>query len=200
MLLLSFLFSFLVSGGNSLPWTNPLVVGAGICFVVFSTLFIHTERQAVKPVLPLNLLSKFPTRNLIVTGFLFSVINQTVKPSPMVPSNVSYILTYVPRQTIFNTTLLFQTVLIDTPELASSHLVISSISFTLSSAITGTLIARFKTPRPTLRISQCLLSTGALGLLFMASVNLFPRPCRKSRSGIRAVAIKGASNLKVYEG
>jgi len=61
-------------------------------------------------------------------------------------------------------------VLLDTPELASSHLVISSISFTLSSALTGTLIARFKTPRPTLRASQYLLAAGTFGLLLMATI------------------------------
>jgi hypothetical protein len=85
MLSLCSLFGFLVSGGNSLPWTSPIVVAAGICFLVFSALFIRTEQRVLKPVLPLNLLFKFPTRNLIVTGFLYSVINQTVSPHQWLP-------------------------------------------------------------------------------------------------------------------
>lgn len=46
--------------------------------VIFTTLFIRVEKDAEKPILPLDLLFKLPTRNILVAGFLFSTINYTV--------------------------------------------------------------------------------------------------------------------------
>ncbi|KAL2070720.1 hypothetical protein VTL71DRAFT_13746 [Oculimacula yallundae] len=139
MISLLSLFSFLTTGGNIVPWTHLLVILADISFTGFATLFFVVERNALKPVLPLDLLFRLPTRNIIISGFLSSLINYT-------------------------------TARLNTPEMASTRLIIPSITFTVSSALTGSLIAHYKTPLPALRLGQLLLVTGTLALVLMAAL------------------------------
>ena len=67
----------------------------------------------------------------------------------------------------------FQTVLLESPEVAGVHIVVPSITFTIVSALTASLISRSKTPAPTLYASQIVLIIGATGLVVMAAV--FPK-------------------------
>src|SRR4051812_9688229 len=85
MLLLISLFTFLTTGGNVYPWNHPFVILAGMLFVVFASLFIHVEGRVKKPVLPLYLLLNFPTRNIMLTGFLGSMVNYIVSLKAMYP-------------------------------------------------------------------------------------------------------------------
>lgn len=68
---------------------------------------------------------------------------------------------------MYNATFFFQSVLVESPGAASSHLVFPSIAFTLISAISGTAIARLETPKPTLWLSQFLLLVGSACLLLL---------------------------------
>ena len=71
------LFVVLGSGGNVFPWTHPLIIASAVSFAVLCAVFVKVESKAIKPILPLSVFG-FPTRNLILTGFLFSMINYTV--------------------------------------------------------------------------------------------------------------------------
>jgi hypothetical protein len=71
---------------------------------------------------------------------------------------------------MYNTPLYFQAVRLDTPEEAGARLVIPSISFTLASAVSAAVIARFTCLRVTLTASQFVLIVGVFGLLVMAAV------------------------------
>ncbi|KAJ5950853.1 Major facilitator superfamily domain general substrate transporter [Penicillium vulpinum] len=77
---------------------------------------------------------------------------------------------------MYHTTLFFQSVLLESSQQASLHLIIPSVSFTIISVITASVIARLKTPVYTLRGSQVLLGIGVLGLfLAVASTSAHSR-------------------------
>ncbi|KAK4071856.1 hypothetical protein Trihar35433_3920 [Trichoderma harzianum] len=111
--------------------------------------FVFVERHAVRPVLPLYLLIQFPACNIMVTGFLTSFINYSV---------------------LFNTTLFFQTVHLDSGQDAGFRLLVPSISFTVASCATGFIIARRGSPELTLQLGQGFLFVGTLGLVLMAAM------------------------------
>ncbi|KXG54680.1 Major facilitator superfamily domain, general substrate transporter [Penicillium griseofulvum] len=137
------LFGFLTTGGNILPWGHPMVITLGLSLIASAGFFIMLEKKAKTPILPLQLFTSSPTRSLMVTGFMFSLINYMI---------------------MYHTTLFFQSVLLESAQQASLHLIIPSVSFTFISIITASVIARLKTPLYTLRGSQVLLGIGVLGL------------------------------------
>lgn len=178
MVCLTSLFCFVSLGGNTYPWSHPTVVVTGISFAIFLGLLIRLESRAVTPILPLVIFHRFPTRNLIFTGFLFSMINYVVSlTSISVWLAIRIATCKADSRTIikvmYNMPTFFQTVLLESSEDASTHLVVPSISFTVVSAFTAFLISKLKSPAPTFYASQILLVVGATGLVVMATV--FPR-------------------------
>ncbi|OPB40701.1 putative L-asparaginase [Trichoderma guizhouense] len=149
MLTLICLFVFLTLGGNVYPWTHSLILIIGLLTLVLAAAFVFVERHAVRPVLPLYLLIQFPACNIMVTGFLTSFINYSV---------------------LFNTTLFFQTVHLDSGQDAGFRLLVPSISFTVASCATGFIIARRGSPELTLQLGQGFLFVGTLGLVLMAAM------------------------------
>ncbi|KXH34238.1 multidrug resistance protein fnx1 [Colletotrichum salicis] len=135
------------TGGNVLPWTNPLILTASALFGVVFYVLLRVEAKAPYPVLP-PLMIQFPYRNIMGSALMFSMINYCV---------------------MYNTPFFFQAVRLESAGEASAHVVIPSIAFTAMSAVAGTTIAKLRTPRPTLRVSQVLLLVGALGLVAMAT-------------------------------
>ncbi|KAM3447242.1 hypothetical protein MY3296_008928 [Beauveria thailandica] len=136
------------TAGNILAWTSPFVLLASALLPCTAYLLVRVELGAVQPILP-PLLAKFPYRNIVINAFFFSMINYIV---------------------MYNATFFFQSVLVESPSLASTRLVIPSIAFTLVSAISGAAIARLGTPKPTLWLSQILLCGGAACLAPMPSL------------------------------
>jgi hypothetical protein len=67
-----------MTGGNTFPWSHPFVVSAALIFAGASFVLYNVEKHATKPILPLDLFLKFPLGNLVLTGFLFSMVNYTV--------------------------------------------------------------------------------------------------------------------------
>jgi hypothetical protein len=65
-----------------------------------------------------------------------------------------------------------QAVLLDTPQEAGVRLMVPSVSFTATSALSSYLIARLGTPLPTLYSSQVFLVIGTSGLLLMVLTSL----------------------------
>ncbi|KAM3499576.1 hypothetical protein MY10362_007184 [Beauveria mimosiformis] len=136
------------TAGNVLAWTSPFVLLASALLPCMVYLLVRVELGAVQPLLP-PLLAKFPYRNIVINAFFFSMINYIV---------------------MYNATFFFQSVLVESPSLASTRLVIPSIAFTLVSAISGAAIARLGTPKPTLWLSQILLCGGVACLVPMPSL------------------------------
>lgn len=73
-------------------------------------------------------------------------------------------------QILYNVPMFFQASHLDTVREAGFRLLFPSISFTMASAITGSIIARLQSPALTLYISQGLLFFGTLGLVLMVTV------------------------------
>lgn len=71
---------------------------------------------------------------------------------------------------LYNTPLFFQLVKLDSVRDAGLRLVVPSIAFTASSAMTGSIVARLGSPRLTMAVSQAILFIGGLGLVLMAAV------------------------------
>lgn len=71
---------------------------------------------------------------------------------------------------LYNTPLFFQLVKLDSVRDAGLRLVVPSITFTISSALTGSIVARLGSPRLTMAISQAILCIGGLGLVLMAAI------------------------------
>lgn len=125
--------------------------------------------------LPLVIFRRFPTRNLIFTGFLFSMVNYVVSLTSISVWLAIRMATYNANsrtiiKVMYNMPTFFQTVLLESSQDASFHLIVPSISFTVVSAFTAFLISRLKSPAPTFYASQILLVVGATGLVIMATV------------------------------
>jgi hypothetical protein len=166
MVALLSLFVLFGSGGNILPWAHPLILSSALCFVLFSIVFVRTERNANKPILPLEIFL-FPIVNLVLTGFFFSMINHMV--SIISPPTLETTLNHR-YKVLYNISLFFQAVRLDTIEQAGARLVIPSVSFTVVSALSASFIAWASSPRPTLIAGQLLLCAGTAALLTMAAI------------------------------
>jgi hypothetical protein len=73
---------------------------------------------------------------------------------------------------MYYTPVFSQAVLLDTPEEAGVRLLVPSISFTATSALSSYLIARLGTPLPTLYASQVFLVFGTTGMLLMMLMSI----------------------------
>ena len=71
---------------------------------------------------------------------------------------------------MYTTTVFFQTVRLESMQAAGTRLVIPSIVFSISSVLSGSLIARWKSPAYTLRFSQGLLLVGTSGLVVASGI------------------------------
>lgn len=60
-------------GGNTLPWSHPIIIFGLIGFLVGSIFLVLAERRAEKPIMPLELLSSSPRGNLVFSHFLTSM-------------------------------------------------------------------------------------------------------------------------------
>lgn len=75
-----------------------------------------------------------------------------------------------PSQLLYNAPLFFELVKLDSVRDAGLRLVVPSITFTVSSALTGFIVARLGSPRLTMAVSQVMLLIGGLGLVLMAAI------------------------------
>lgn len=56
-----------------------MVMIFGLSLIVSTGIFMMVEKRAKSPILPLHLFTSSPTRSLMVTGFMFSMINYIVR-------------------------------------------------------------------------------------------------------------------------
>src|SRR5262245_26486234 len=72
---------------------------------------------------------------------------------------------------MYSTPLFLQSVRLDSPEKAGATLVIPSVAFTISSALSAFITARIGSPQPLLVASQILLLLGVIGLVLMSTIS-----------------------------
>lgn len=65
-------------GGNVLPWTHPVVIVALVTFPLAAIGLVLAEKRAIRPLLPLELLSTIPFGNLNWSNVLGSMLNSIV--------------------------------------------------------------------------------------------------------------------------
>lgn len=143
---ITFLILALNLGGNTLPWSDPIIV---VCFVLFfalGTALIYVERRAPKPVMPLHMLFNKPQGNLIFSNFLACMTMNTI---------------------LFNLPLYFQAVILDTPTRSGTRLIIPFLANMVASFLTGNFISYSLRFRPTLILGSILIVMGSIGLTIM---------------------------------
>ncbi|KAH6616862.1 hypothetical protein C7974DRAFT_442713 [Boeremia exigua] len=148
---LVFLFVFLTTGGNVYPWLSLPVLGAGIGLLIAAYILVRVESAKENPIVEIQMVCSYPVRNLMLTGLLLNMTNYVV-------------MYYVP---VFS-----QAVLLDTPEEAGIRLMVPSVSFTATSALSSYLIAHIGSPLPTLYLSQVFLIFGTASLLSVMLISL----------------------------
>lgn len=65
-------------GGSVLSWSHPLVITALVTFPFATIGLVLVERRAVRPLVPLELLSTIPFGNLVWSNLLGGILNATV--------------------------------------------------------------------------------------------------------------------------
>jgi MFS family permease len=116
-------------GGNILPWSHPFVIASLILSVVAAAILLWVESRALRPVMPLAMISKSPRANLVFSNF-FSMIG------------INHVL--------FNAPLYFQAVHGDTPTVAGFRLAVPGVLTTICGVSTGfwlTFTGRMKAPQ-----------------------------------------------------
>jgi MFS family permease len=116
-------------GGNVLPWSHPFVITSLIIAFVSGGILVWVESRALRPVMPLAILSKSPRANLVFSNF-FSMIG------------INHVL--------FNAPLYFQAVHGDSPTVAGFRLGVPAILTTMTGVSVGfwlTWTGRMKSPQ-----------------------------------------------------
>jgi MFS family permease len=148
-------------GGNILPWDHPLIISSLVIAFISACLLLWVESRAIRPVMPLGMLSKAPRANLVFSNF-FSMIG------------VNHI--------IFNAPLYFQAVHGDSPTIAGFRLGVPAIFTTLTGVSVGfylTWTGRMKAPQVVGGISMliggvCLVIMRRETPLWLATIFVSP--------------------------
>ncbi|KAJ3497406.1 hypothetical protein NLG97_g1936 [Lecanicillium saksenae] len=118
-LAISMLILGLNLGGNILPWSDPFVIAALSIFATAFPAFLLTESRAVKPIMPLKLISCKPHANLILSNFGGAVMSNAI---------------------LFNVPLYYQAVLLVSATLSGHQLMLLAIITSAAGALAGFLI------------------------------------------------------------
>ena len=66
---MAFLILGLNLGGNQLPWTHPFIIASLILSLASGLILLRVESQALRPVMPLAMVSQPPRANLVFANF-----------------------------------------------------------------------------------------------------------------------------------
>lgn len=133
-------------GGNVFPWTHPIVLGALAMAFILALILIRTERRAISPVMPLQLLTSTPRGNLIFAGVLANITINSI---------------------LFNLPLYFQAVMLESATSAGSRLLWPSVAGTFASVSTGLIITATGRVDHTLYFGFITLVAGSIALCFI---------------------------------
>ncbi|KAF3483091.1 multidrug resistance protein fnx1 [Arthroderma uncinatum] len=127
-------------GGNVLPWHHPLVISSLVMFFLCVVPFLMVEAKATRPVMPLELLSKFPQANLIISNFFGNMVINTV---------------------LFNVPLFFQAVKLESLTTSGLRILTSCLALTVTSVSTGFFITWSRRLKPTIILGNvCFVIAG----------------------------------------
>lgn len=140
------LILYLNLGGNVLSWSDPVMTTIIIVCCITAFLFIRVESKAKHPVLPLELLRKWPRANINFASFCTSVVFSAV---------------------IFNIPLYFEVVKHDSPTTAGFRLILPFLALTATAFICCIIIRQKSTIRPLMILGSSLVLVGTAILPFM---------------------------------
>ena len=133
-------------GGNVLPWSSPIVIGALAVAAISAVWLIYIEKKAARPVMPLVLLSTRPRGNLIYSNFF---------------ANVGY------NALLFNIPLFFQAVKLESASASGFRIGPAFVFSTTIAVATGFIINATGQMKPLLNVGGLLSLIGSVLLCFI---------------------------------
>ncbi|CZT45364.1 related to multidrug resistance protein fnx1 [Rhynchosporium secalis] len=133
-------------GGNIYPWSHPFIITSLTIFAVCFPAFLYIESRVALPIMPLDLLTRFPRAGLILSNFLGAIIMNAV---------------------LFNIPLYFQAVLLESATSSGLRLIVPSLASSSVGTATGFLITYTKRLKIWLVLGVVFLVIGTVELSFM---------------------------------
>ncbi|KKA26532.1 hypothetical protein TD95_005069 [Thielaviopsis punctulata] len=143
--IVSFVLSFSL-GGNIFPWSHPIVLLSMAIFIITFVLFLLAEARALRPIMPLRIITTKPHMNLIFSNTCAAVIVNAVW---------------------FNVPLYFQAVVLTSATESGMNLVAPIIVSSISGMITGVGVQITKSTKWPLVLGSCLLLIGTTMICFL---------------------------------
>ena len=143
---ITFLILGINLGGNIFPWSHPFVITSLSIFAVCFPAFIWIESRVALPIMPLELLTRYPRAGLILSNFLGAIIMNAV---------------------LFNIPLYFQAVLLESATSSGLRLIVPSIASSSIGTATGFLITYTKRLKIWLVLGVIFFIIGTVALSFM---------------------------------
>ena len=140
------LILYLNLGGSVLGWSDPVMTTVLILCCITAFLFLRVESKAKHPVLPLELLRKWPRANINFASFCTSLIFSAV---------------------IFNIPLYFEVVKHDSPTTAGFRLILPFLALTATAFLCCIIIRQKSTIRPVMVFGSFFVLVGTAILPFM---------------------------------
>ena len=140
-LTVTFLILGLNLGGNVLSWGHPLVISSLVASIFTAALLLKVEAKAIRPVMPLELLTSKPRGNLIFNNFLGNIAIQTI---------------------LFNVPLYYQAVKLDSAADSGFRLAAFTIGSTVTSVATGFIITWTRRIKTTLILGSVCVFIGSV--------------------------------------
>ncbi|KAH6723161.1 major facilitator superfamily transporter [Leptodontidium sp. MPI-SDFR-AT-0119] len=143
---ITFLILGINLGGNIYPWSHPFVITSLVIFAVCFPAFIWIESRVALPIMPLDLLTRYPRAGLILSNFLGAIIMNAV---------------------MFNIPLFFQAVLLESATSSGLRLIVPSLASSSIGTATGFLITYTKRLKIWLVLGVIFFLIGTVQLSFM---------------------------------
>ncbi|KAH7355062.1 major facilitator superfamily transporter [Rhexocercosporidium sp. MPI-PUGE-AT-0058] len=143
---ITFLILGINLGGNIYPWSHPFVITSLAIFVICFPAFIWIESRVALPIMPLDLLTKYPRAGLILSNFIGAIIMNAV---------------------MFNIPLFFQAVLLESATSSGLRLIVPSLASSSIGTATGFLITYTKRLKIWLILGVIFFMVGTVQLSFM---------------------------------
>lgn len=143
---LTCLILYLNLGGNLFSWSHPCMTAVLISFFLTAVLFAKAESVAKHPVMPLELLTRWPRANINFSSFFSTLIFSAL---------------------VFNVPLYFEVVKHDSPTVAGFRLILPFLSLSASGFLGCMIIRQKRAIRPALIFGSLLTLAGAGCLSFL---------------------------------
>ncbi|EKD21705.1 uncharacterized protein L3040_004928 [Drepanopeziza brunnea f. sp. 'multigermtubi'] len=143
---ITFLILGLNLGGNIYSWSHPLVIASLVIFGVCFPLFVWVESRVELPIMPLDLVTRYPRAGLILSNWLGAIVMNAV---------------------MFNIPLFFQAVLLESATSSGLRLIVPSIASSSIGTATGFLITYTKRLKLYVVLGGVFLIIGTVALSFM---------------------------------